>query len=104
MLGLPPCIIDAELVGWMPTASPTSAASWRATRTATARLVLRSVVGRRQRDVRREPLEERRARLEGLLAGADADLLHFSEVSCRRSSDRRLARGEPRPLADVFQR
>ena len=31
-------------------------------------------------DVRREPLEERRARLEGLLAGADADLLRFSEA------------------------
>ena len=32
------------------------------------------------KDVRREPLEERRARLEGLLAGADGDLLRFSEA------------------------
>ena len=32
------------------------------------------------KDVRRKPLEERRARLEGLLAGADADLLRFSEA------------------------
>jgi bifunctional non-homologous end joining protein LigD len=30
--------------------------------------------------VRRKPLEERRARLEGLIAGADADLLRFSEA------------------------
>jgi bifunctional non-homologous end joining protein LigD len=32
------------------------------------------------KDVRREPLEERRARLEGLLGGADVDLLRFSEA------------------------
>ena len=32
------------------------------------------------KDVRHEPLEERRARLERLLAGADADLLRFSEA------------------------
>ena len=32
------------------------------------------------KDVRSEPLEERRARLEALLAGADADLLRFSEA------------------------
>lgn len=32
------------------------------------------------KDVRREPLEERRARLEVLLAGADQDLLRLSEA------------------------
>ena len=32
------------------------------------------------KDVRHEPLEERRARLEGLLAGAHGDLLRFSEA------------------------
>jgi hypothetical protein len=32
------------------------------------------------KDVRCEPLEERRARLEGLHAGADGDLLRFSEA------------------------
>ena len=32
------------------------------------------------KDVRREPLEDRRARLEHLLSCADADLLRFSEA------------------------
>jgi bifunctional non-homologous end joining protein LigD len=32
------------------------------------------------KDVRHEPLEERRARLEGLLAGVDGDLPRFSET------------------------
>ena len=32
------------------------------------------------KDVRQEPLEQRRARLEGLLARADGDLLRFSEA------------------------
>jgi bifunctional non-homologous end joining protein LigD len=32
------------------------------------------------KDLRREPLEERRARVEALLAGADADLFRFSKA------------------------
>jgi bifunctional non-homologous end joining protein LigD len=76
---LPPCVIDAEIVGCDAKGVP----DFRSLMAGNAHgfcawcFDLLSVGGK---DVRREPLEERRARLEGLLGGADADLLRFSEA------------------------
>ena len=79
MLGLPPCIMDAELVGCDADGIP----DFHALTTGNAHgccawcFDLMMVDGK---DVRHEPLEERRARLEALLAGADQDLLRLSEA------------------------
>ena len=79
MRSLPPCVIDAEIVGCDADGVP----DLRCLMAGNARgycawcYNLLSVGGK---DVRHEPLEERRARLEALLAGADADLLRFSEA------------------------
>ena len=79
MLGLPPCIIDAELVGCDADGIP----DFHALTTGNAHgccawcFDLMMIDGK---DVRAEPLEERRARLEVLLAGADQDLLRLSEA------------------------
>jgi bifunctional non-homologous end joining protein LigD len=76
---LRPCVIDAEIVGCDANGIP----DFRSLMAGNAHgfcawcFDLLSVGGK---DVRRKPLEERRARLEGLLAGADADLLRFSEA------------------------
>ena len=73
------CVIDAEIVGCDAKGVP----HFRSLMAGNAHgfcawcFDLLSVGGK---DVRREPLEERRARLEGLLGGADADLLRFSEA------------------------
>ena len=78
LLGLPPCIIDAELVGCDADGIP----DFHALTTGNAHgcrawcFDLMMIDGK---DVRAEPLEERRARLETLLAGADQDLLRLSE-------------------------
>jgi bifunctional non-homologous end joining protein LigD len=79
MLGLPPCIIDAELVGCdadgipdfhaLTTGNNHGCCAWC--------FDLMMIDGK---DVRREPLDSRRERLELLLAGADGDLLRFSEA------------------------
>ena len=132
---LPPCIFDAELVGCdadgipdfhaLTTGNNHGCCAWC--------FDFMMVDGK---DVRHEPLEQRRARLEVLLAGADGDLLRLSEafddpmklleaavklglegiVSKRRDQAYRsgpnsgwvkvrrpVARGEPRPLGDVFR-
>jgi bifunctional non-homologous end joining protein LigD len=79
LTALPPCIIDAEIVGCDADGVP----DFHALTTGTAHgccawcFDLMMIDGR---DVRSEPLEDRRARLEALLAGADADLLRFSEA------------------------
>ena len=79
LLGLPPCIIDAELVGCDADGIP----DFHALTTGNAHgccawcFDLMMIDGK---DVRAEPLEERRARLETLLAGADQDLLRLSEA------------------------
>jgi bifunctional non-homologous end joining protein LigD len=76
---LPPCVIDAEIVGCDAKGVP----DFRSLMAGNAHgycawcFDLLSVGGK---DVRHEPLEHRRARLEALLAGADADLLRFSEA------------------------
>ena len=76
---LPPCIIDAELVGCDADGIP----DFRALMSGNSHgfcagcFDLLMIDGK---DVRREPLEDRRARLEHLLSGADADLLRFSEA------------------------
>jgi bifunctional non-homologous end joining protein LigD len=78
LTALPPCIIDAELVGCDADGIP----DFHALTTGNAHgccawcFDLMTVDGK---DVRSEPLEERRARLEALLAGADQDLLRLSE-------------------------
>ena len=77
--GLPPCIMDAELVGCDADGIP----DFHALTTGNAHgccawcFDLMMVDGK---DVRHEPLEERRASLEALLAGADQDLLRLSEA------------------------
>ena len=79
MLGLPACIIDAELVGCDADGIP----DFHALTTGNAHgccawcFDLMMIDGK---DVRAEPLERRRSRLEQLLAGADQDLLRFSEA------------------------
>jgi bifunctional non-homologous end joining protein LigD len=76
---LPPCVIDAEIVGCDADGVP----DFRSLMAGNAHgycawcFDLLSVGGK---DVRHEPLEKRRARLESLLAGADGDLLRFSEA------------------------
>jgi bifunctional non-homologous end joining protein LigD len=78
MLGLPPCIIDAELVGCDADGIP----DFHALTTGNNRgccawcFDLMMIDGK---DVRSEPLEQRRERLQGLLAGADGDFLRLSE-------------------------
>ena len=79
LTSLPPCVIDAEIVGCDADGVP----DFHALTTGNAHgccawcFDLMAIDGK---DVRREPLEERRARLEVLLAGADQDLLRLSEA------------------------
>jgi bifunctional non-homologous end joining protein LigD len=76
---LPPCVIDAEIIGCGADGVP----DFRSLMAGNAHGYCAWCFDRLSvggKDVRREPLEERRARLEGLLAGADADLLRFSEA------------------------
>ena len=79
LTSLPPCVIDAEIVGCDADGVP----DFHALTTGNAHgccawcFDLMAIDGK---DVRREPLEERRAQLEGLLGAADADLLRFSEA------------------------
>ena len=76
---LPPCIIDAEIVGCDADGIP----DFRSLMAGNAHgycawcFDLMAIDGR---DVRDEPLEHRRERLHSLLSGADADLLRFSEA------------------------
>jgi bifunctional non-homologous end joining protein LigD len=76
---LPPCIIDAEIVGCDADGVP----DFRGLMAGNSHgfcawcFDLLMIDGR---DIRPERLEDRRARLEHLLSGADADLLRFSEA------------------------
>jgi bifunctional non-homologous end joining protein LigD len=78
LIALPPCVIDAEIVGCDADGIP----DFHALTTGNAHgccawcFDLMMVDGK---DVRAEPLEERRAHLEAQLAGADQDLLRLSE-------------------------
>ena len=78
LIALPPCIIDAELVGCDADGMP----DFHALTTGNSHgccawcFDLMMVDGK---DVRHEPLEERRSRLEALLAAGDQDLLRLSE-------------------------
>jgi len=79
LLTLPACIIDAEVVGCDADGMP----DFRSLMAGNSHGLcawcfdLLSIGGK---DVRRVPLEERRARLHQLLSGADGDLLRFSEA------------------------
>jgi bifunctional non-homologous end joining protein LigD len=118
---LPDCIIDAEIVGCDADGIP-DFRGLMAGNSAGLCAWCFDLLAIDGKDVRKEPLGQRRERLLHLLSGADQDLLRFSEsfddaekllaaalelglegiVSKKRDQpDGRMARGEPRSLGDV---